>query len=545
MALIGGENLDQMMSRMQKVVTKLEMWGKKYGLVFNPGKTEVILFSKSHNIARKAPNKLVVGKQSIDYTHQARYLGVILDNKLLWTKQLEHATRRAKQFLFMLKNVISKKWGPKPKYMKWAYTAIVQARLFYGCIVWGPSLRQKGNLEKIDNINKLAVALLSNTRRSTPRLSLEVMYNLPPNHLLIIREGLLSLTQNRYVIHSNWKPKNKKMTFTGHVRYWERKAIQYDLDLEGTDKTRQTIWDRGYTVNERSFLSAKYPIQSGINIYTDGSKTDAHVGSGSVIYRGTTEISSDSIRLPDYCTVYQAEVMAIELAAKEALRLLKPHDIYIKLFSDSQAALKSLDKSRSLSKTVVRAVEALNNLGADKQRLELNWIKANNNYLGNKRADELARNAAYHNIVNFSIDPPFSVIKSNLNQAITKEWETEWGRENSCRMAKIFYPGVHKGKAKKLCDLTRDKSRRLIEIVTGQNNLNYIRNKITGEENLCRLCEEEEETFGHFVNDCPCRWQARRDYFGTCKILNSHEWKIDTLIKFSEIQAINEALDRN
>ena len=32
-ALIGGENLDQMMSRMLKVVTKLEVWGRKYGLV--------------------------------------------------------------------------------------------------------------------------------------------------------------------------------------------------------------------------------------------------------------------------------------------------------------------------------------------------------------------------------------------------------------------------------------------------------------------------------------------------------------------------------
>ena len=71
------------MSRMQKVVTKLENWGKKYGLVFNPDKTEVILFSKAHRIGRKAPNRLIVGTQRIDYTQQAKYLGVILDSKLL------------------------------------------------------------------------------------------------------------------------------------------------------------------------------------------------------------------------------------------------------------------------------------------------------------------------------------------------------------------------------------------------------------------------------------------------------------------------------
>ena len=64
---------------------------------------------------------------------------------------------------------------------------------------------------------------------------------------------------------------------------------------------------RNYTLNLDSFLTQKYPIQSQINIYTDGSKTDDHVGCGFVIYRGTTEIASSSIRLPEFCTVYQPQ----------------------------------------------------------------------------------------------------------------------------------------------------------------------------------------------------------------------------------------------
>ena len=106
--------------------------------------------------------------------------------------------------------------------------------------------------------------------------------------------------------------------FTGHIKYWEKKAVLYDLDLEGTDKKRGTIWDRTYMLNLGSLLTQRYPIQSQIRIYTDGSNTDEHVGCGFVIYRGTTEISSSSIRLPEFCTVYQAEVMAIKLASEEA-----------------------------------------------------------------------------------------------------------------------------------------------------------------------------------------------------------------------------------
>ena len=542
-ALIGGENLDQMMSRMQKVVTKLEEWGHKYGLVFNPGKTEVIIFSKAHRIERKAPNKLIVGQQRIDYTQQAKYLGVVLDNKLLWTRHVDLATKRAKQFLFTLKRAINKKWGPKPKYMKWAYKAIVQARLFYGCLVWGPCLRGKGNREKIDSINRLAVAMLSNTRRSTPRSALENMYNLSPNHILVIREGLLSLARNRYVINSSWLMKDKPVKYTGHIRYWEKKAMTYKMDLEGCDKTRLNIWDKEFTINEDSFKSKTFPIQSQVNIYTDGSKTTDHVGCGFVIYKGRYEISSNSVRLPDYCTVYQAEVMAIHLAAIEATEVLDDTDVYIKLFSDSQAALKSINKNIITSKAVVNAIKALNGLGANRRRVELNWIKAHNNYTGNKRADELARNAAYHNVVNFNIEPPFSEIKMQLSLSLTEEWNEEWTKDSSCRMTNIFYPTTHKGKSKQLCDLTRDRSRRLIEIVTGQNNLHYVQNKIYGSDNLCRLCEEDEETFDHYVNDCPCLFSTRRKHFSMHKIINTHAWKIRTLLEFSDFPTIRAALD--
>ena len=163
--------------------------------------------------------------------------------------------------------------------------------------------------------------------------------------------------------------------------------------------------------------------------------------------------------------------------------------------------------------------------------------------MGNERADELARDAAYHNVVNFSIETPFSAIKANLTERINNAWSKEWQNESSCRMTKLFYQEVNKGKAKELCNLSRDKSRRLIEIVTGQNNLNYIKNKIQGKEDLCRLCEEEEETFDHFVNDCPCLWRVRREYFGLQKIINTGDWKISTLIAFSEVEQINEALE--
>ena len=44
-------------------------------------------------------------------------------------------------------------------------------------------------------------------------------------------------------MYSNWETKKKSLMFTGHIKYWEKKAILYNFDLEGTDKTRRTIWE--------------------------------------------------------------------------------------------------------------------------------------------------------------------------------------------------------------------------------------------------------------------------------------------------------------
>ena len=109
-------------------------------------------------------------------------------------------------------------------------------------------------------------------------------------------------------------------------------------------------------------------------------------------------------------------------------------------------------------------------------------------------------------------------------------------------MTKIFYPNPDRSKAKKLLNLLRKKSRRLIEAITGQNNLHYVQMKIKKTVHLYRLCQEKEETFDHFVNDCPCLRQARQDHFGLNKIKKSHGWTIKGILEYSRIKVIDLAL---
>ena len=70
---------------------------------------------------------------------------------------------------------------------------------------------------------------------------------------------------------------------------------------------------------------------------------------------------------------------------------LKPK--YIKIFSDSQAALLALNSAEITSELVLKTKEALNLLAQCTQRVTLVWIKAHVGHPGNEIADELAKEA--------------------------------------------------------------------------------------------------------------------------------------------------------
>ena len=101
---------------------------------------------------------------------------------------------------------------------------------------------------------------------------------------------------------------------------------------------------------------------------------------------------------------------------------------------------------------------------------------------------------------------PYSHFKKELWEVTCKLWSAEWIANPTCRLSKNFLPYPDKNKSKELLNLSRSQMRRLLELITGQNNLNYVQSKIYPGEvsELCRFCEEEEETFEHLINEWPC-----------------------------------------
>ena len=183
-------------------------------------------------------------------------------------------------------------------------------------------------------------------------------------------------------------------------------------------------------------------------------------------------------------------------------------------------------------------------VGGKVDRLEIAWIKAHVGHMGNERADQLAREAAELTPTVHGIMLPYSHFKNQVTNVTYKLWADEWSRQQTCRLSKNFLPFPCKRKSKEILKLSRSQMRRLLELITGQNNLNYVQSKIYPGvvSELCRFCEEEDETFAHLLNECPCFLTARRDILKNVPIINTLKWKPQTLLAFSNIESIDEAL---
>ena len=72
--------------------------------------------------------------------------------------------------------------------------------------------------------------------------------------------------------------------------------------------------------------------------------------------------------------------------------------------------------------------------------------------------------------------------------------------------------------------------------------MNYFQNKIDGETSpLCRLCEEEDETFIHWLTECPVLREHQTEIFGIATneyILIPDKWDLNKVLEFSFIPNI-------
>ena len=98
---------------------------------------------------------------------------------------------------------------------------------------------------------------------------------------------------------------------------------------------------------------------------------------------------------------------------------------YLKILSDSQAAIKALNKPRITSQSVLIVLEFMETLALEVKHLTLAWIKAHVGTEGNEQADQAAKEGtAGGSHMNETKTPiPWQVAKSKIEEYTTSKWK--------------------------------------------------------------------------------------------------------------------------
>ena len=151
--------------------------------------------------------------------------------------------------------------------------------------------------------------------------------------------------------------------------------------------------------------------------FTDGSCYENKVGSAAVGHNWRF-----NIRLPDYTTVFSAEVYAI----RKVLEYIKDKNIkQATICSDSKSALQALEKIDSISHNGIGHILKLNLELEKDQHVTFLWIPGHFGIEGNDQADMLAKEAAmqeHPSEVPLSQGDMFHLINVKFSEYLQHKW---------------------------------------------------------------------------------------------------------------------------
>ena len=158
---------------------------------------------------------------------------------------------------------------------------------------------------------------------------------------------------------------------------------------------------------------------------------------GQRVYSGRLYVNI-SLRLPDYCSVFQAEVMTIYRATQWILINGVPFT-RILIFSDSQAAIKSLSNVANNSRIVRECRRCLNFLSG-RFSVTLSWVPGHCDIPGNCSADGQARaGALLPEFSSIDLGMPLTSFKLAFARKCSRDANLSWINEESCSTAMLTW----------------------------------------------------------------------------------------------------------
>jgi hypothetical protein len=139
-----------------------------------------------HTIAgsTSSPHKLFLNDSTLLFASAVKFLGLLLDSKLLWEPQLIWLHLKYKQSLNILNVLCGRSWGRDWMVMLWLYHALIHLQIDYGSFTYSSTTKSK--LSIIDPVHNTMIQLTTGA------------FHMSQLHSLDVDSGETSLSLQRY-----------------------------------------------------------------------------------------------------------------------------------------------------------------------------------------------------------------------------------------------------------------------------------------------------------------------------------------------------------
>jgi ribonuclease HI len=515
----------------QEAVDAALDWGRRNGLEFNAAKTEAIYFKMGKH---RKPTRIKINRVPIPYKQSAKYLGMTLSADLCWSKHIKKVAEKARRTIFAAKNLIRRQYGVRPDMMHWIWTGCIIPKMLYGCHLWADRIKS-AQKKILDKVTYAALTNIAHCHKGTPLAGLQIILGTPPLHLKA--KELALAAHDRLQLHWNERElQPEHLPPRGHLNniIARRQRLVGDSTPDYEVKTNPKARVK-YSENQATEAN-----KADVEVYTDGSKKDGKVGAAYTITNGMNELTYGQFSLPPESTVFQSELVAIQMAAERLIELKMSGKINI--HTDSLSSIQALKADTLLTKQAIRTQDAIRRLAKNRKvKLKIYWVKAHVGTEFNERADELAKNAPNVGIP-YSVQPNRRSLKNKYEEETMTRWNAEWKNATErFKRTRYWFPETDWRKTKKLLTKDRPTLSTLIQWITGFSNLMRHRHKKNRVINdICRLCNEDTETPEHLSFHCPAIINHRTQCFRTH--IGKTAWTVNQLAKFVNNQTIRDLM---
>ena len=508
--------------KLQNNLDKINKWAQLNGFKFSVNKTVCMHFWKYKGT--RGP-ELRLNDKAIKHVEHHKFLGLIWDRGLTFEQHIQYLKAKCLKTLNLLRVLSHTTWGSDTPTLLKLFKAFIRSKLDYGCMVYQSASHT--TLKKLMPVQNEALRVCTGAFRTSPTSSLHIVCNETPpflRHIQLSMQYIVKLRANaenpayEYVFEDNasgsdtdsdedFNPRTRKnlpKTFSErHQEYMNESNIELNtlaqckvpaqepwllseptIDLDLTAYSKNNTLPSAY---KALFKEKVEEYQNYTHIYTDGSKVDEKVGAAS-----TWEFGTLKTRLPNKCTIFSAEAIALINALKTVKASQRKQFI---VFTDSLSCLQSIQNEDISNQLILTFLELYTVCTLQDKRIVLCWIPSHIGIPGNEEADKYAKEAIEEDITPMEI--PYTDFIPEVKAYINDLWQRTW--DGSTDFLSMISPEV--GKTIYNPNLTRKEQVVLTRLRIGHTRLTHSYLMKNEEPPRCSFCKVRL-TVQHIMEKC-------------------------------------------